>query len=163
GDVGVAGGAELVDGEAAQGGHVLRAVSGADLGGVLTEGGVPDEVEPVFDDPVRPQDLRDAFRGCLAAGQVGDDVDGLAALLAVFGAGAVAYGLGGLGGVREVDGEVGDGQGLHDSGLLAAVAGGAVVELRRRLLPGQGAQLGVEVLLVAFHGEGVVGPLPFDE
>jgi hypothetical protein len=28
--------------------HVLGAVSGADLGGVLAEGGVPDEVEPVF-------------------------------------------------------------------------------------------------------------------
>jgi hypothetical protein len=33
GDVGVAGGAESVDGEAAESGHVLRAVSGADLGG----------------------------------------------------------------------------------------------------------------------------------
>ncbi|GGW79808.1 hypothetical protein GCM10010320_72300 [Streptomyces caelestis] len=49
----MAGGAESVDGEAAQGGHVLRAVSGTNLGGIITEGGVTDEVEPVFDHPVR--------------------------------------------------------------------------------------------------------------
>ncbi|WP_328784349.1 hypothetical protein OHT68_40910 [Streptomyces canus] len=47
GDVCVAGGAELVDREAAESGHVLRSVSGADLGGVLAKGGVPQEVEPV--------------------------------------------------------------------------------------------------------------------
>lgn len=52
GDVDVAGGAELVDGEAAEGGHVFRPVSGADLGGILAEGGVPHKVEPVFNHPL---------------------------------------------------------------------------------------------------------------
>lgn len=37
GDVRVSGGAELVDREAAEGGHVLRAVAGVDLGGVLAK------------------------------------------------------------------------------------------------------------------------------
>jgi hypothetical protein len=55
GDVVVAGGMEAVDREAAQRGHVLRAVLGVDLGGVFVEGGVADEVEPVFDDPLLRQ------------------------------------------------------------------------------------------------------------
>lgn len=52
-DVRVAGRAELVDREAAQGGHVLRSVAGTDFRGGLGEGGVADEVEPVLDGSLR--------------------------------------------------------------------------------------------------------------
>lgn len=48
----VAGGSQCVDGEAAEGGLVVWAVSGADRGGVLSEGGDADEVEPVLGDPL---------------------------------------------------------------------------------------------------------------
>lgn len=64
----------------------------------------------------------------MPTGQIGDHVDGLAALLAGLGVGAVAYDLDDLGGV----------------------------ELRRHLAPGQGPHLFEEVLLVPFHREGVV-------
>src|SRR5919197_1183380 len=114
GDVGVSGGAELVDREAAEGGHVFGAVPGVDLGGVLGEGGVADEVEPVLDGPLRSDDLRESLRGCLAAGQVGDDVDRLTAALAGREASAVPDNAGDLGGMREV--EIVDGQGLHHAG-----------------------------------------------
>ncbi len=71
----VPGGAEAVDREAAQDGHVLRAMLGVDLGGVLAEGAVPREVEPVFDKPLRTNDLREPLRGGFLAGQIGDDAN----------------------------------------------------------------------------------------
>ena len=63
GDVVVSGGTEAADREAPQGGLVLRAVLGVDLGGVLAEGGVPYEVVPVLADPLRTNDLREPLRG----------------------------------------------------------------------------------------------------
>jgi hypothetical protein len=66
----VSGGAELVDREAAEGGHVFGAVSGVGLGGVLEEGGVADEVEPFLGGPLRSDDLRESLRGCLAVRSV---------------------------------------------------------------------------------------------
>lgn len=62
GDAGVAVFAEFVDREVVQGGHALGAVSGADLGAALIEGGVPDEVQPVLDHPLWPYEAGDSFR-----------------------------------------------------------------------------------------------------
>jgi hypothetical protein len=45
GDVAVAVGAQDADGEVAQAGHGAGGVAGADLGGVLSEGGVADVVQ----------------------------------------------------------------------------------------------------------------------
>ncbi|MGW5635770.1 hypothetical protein [Streptomyces sp. NPDC003832] len=72
------------------------------LGGVLAEGGVSHEVEPVFDDPLRTNDLREPLRGGFPAGQIGDHVNGLPAAPAGLQAGAMAYDPGDLCGVREV-------------------------------------------------------------
>lgn len=138
-DVRVAGGSQGVDREAAEGGHVVRAVSGADCGGVLGEGGVADEVETVLDGPLRAGDLRDALGGGLAAGQIGDDVDGLAAAFAGGALGAVPDDLRDLDRVGEVDAEVGDGQGADDAGLQAAVCGGAVVDFALAFCQGRAA------------------------
>lgn len=130
----------MVDREAAEGGHVLQAVSGVDLGGVLGEGGVADEAEPVLDGPLRAGDLCESLRAGLPAGQVVDGVDRFAAALAGLESVAVPDDAGDLGGGREV--EIVGGQSLHHADLLAAVALGAVVGLRCHLFPGQGVRHG---------------------
>ncbi|MGG7568933.1 hypothetical protein [Streptomyces sirii] len=90
-------------------------MSGADLGGVLGEGDIADEVEPVLDGPLRADDARELVRGGLSAGQVRDDVDSLAGALAGPDVGAVPGDLGDLRGVWEVDTEIGEGQDLDDA------------------------------------------------
>ncbi|WP_157596780.1 hypothetical protein [Streptacidiphilus rugosus] len=62
GDAGVVVVAGGVDREVVQGGRVLGAVAGADLGGVLAEGGVADEVESVLGGPLRTGQLSDPLR-----------------------------------------------------------------------------------------------------
>jgi hypothetical protein len=52
GDVAVSVLPQGVDGQVAQGRHVLGAVAGADLRGVLAEGRVADEVQSVLDGPL---------------------------------------------------------------------------------------------------------------
>jgi hypothetical protein len=65
GDVAEAGLPEQVDRQAADGGHVLGAVAGPDLGCVLTERHVPDVVQPILDEPLRSGQSRQPFRGRL--------------------------------------------------------------------------------------------------
>ncbi|MDH6120226.1 cytochrome c553 [Kitasatospora sp. GAS204A] len=64
GDVAVPVPAERVDRQVAQGCHVLGAAAGADLRGVLAEGGIANEVKPVLDGPLsRVQRERCRSRG----------------------------------------------------------------------------------------------------
>src|SRR6266545_2952741 len=75
GDVAVAVGPEDADGEVAQAGHGSGGGAGADLGGVLGEGGVADVVQRL-DAPVAPDPVSQAGGVGLGGGEVGDRVDG---------------------------------------------------------------------------------------
>ena len=67
------------DGEVAEGGHDLWAVTGPDLGMVLGEGHVADPVQPVLYGPVPTDRVGELGRSGVVVGQVGDRVDGFAA------------------------------------------------------------------------------------
>ena len=152
------------DGEAAQPGHVLRAVAGADAAAVLVEGPVEDVVGGL-DGPVPAIEGEQALRGCALWGQAGDAVDGLAVS---------------LGGV-DLDGLAPYGEDLSDAGevevvvecagdpdgaaLAAPVLGfGALVgEVRCTLgdvlVEGE-PDIVEHVRLVALDGEQIVGAAP---
>jgi hypothetical protein len=51
------GAAERANDQVAQAGHDLRAISGAQTGGVLGEGQIPDVVQAILDRPVPPDEL----------------------------------------------------------------------------------------------------------
>ncbi len=75
-------------------------MAGADLGGVLGEGGVADEAESMLDGPLGLGELAQPLVRCLMRAQVRDRVDGLAADGSGRAVGAMAqdaYSLGGVG------------------------------------------------------------------
>jgi hypothetical protein len=156
-DVGVAGHFHDPDGEVAQGGHDLGAVSGADLGGVLAVGHVADVVQG-FDAPVAADPPGEVGGAGLGDGQAGDPVGGDSPPPAR-GERPDAAGDGdGLGGVRE--GQPGrDGGGLDRAGLLAAVPAVALAVCGWDGAPGQVLDLGIQAGLVLLHDQDVAGVL----
>ena len=74
GEVAVAAEAQDADGQVAQAGHGPGGVAGADLAGVLGEGGVADVVQRL-DPPVAARVVGQAGRTGLGGGEVGDCVD----------------------------------------------------------------------------------------
>jgi hypothetical protein len=97
---------------------------GADLGGILGEGNVPDPVQLVLDRPV-PTEVAGELPGCgLAGGQAGHSVDGDGAPSSAGKVADAAGDLDGLGGVREAQASHGgDLQGADLDPTVALVAG----------------------------------------
>jgi hypothetical protein len=69
------GAAERTDGEVAQAGHDLWAGPGAQPGGVLGEGHIPDPVQAVLDRPVPTDEVGQPGGVGLGVGEAGDRVD----------------------------------------------------------------------------------------
>src|SRR6266508_432216 len=160
GDVAVAVGVEDADGEVAQAGHGVWGVAGADLGGVLGEGGVADVVQRL-DAPVASDPVGQAGGVGLGGGEVGDRVDRHGSPAAAAQGADPAGDADGLGGVGEV--QAGDGGGLEAADLGAAVAAVAGVVGDGDVWPGQELELVLERGLVAFDGQQVGGVLVGDQ
>src|SRR6266511_176947 len=160
GDVAVAAGVEDADGEVAQAGHGPGGVAGADLGGVLGEGGVADVVQRL-DAPVAADPVGQAGGVGLGGGEVGDGVDRHGPPAAASQGPDPAGDADSLGGVREV--QASNGGDLQAADLHAGVAAVAGVVGDRDLAPGQGGELVVEAGLVGFDDQHVGGVLVGDQ
>src|SRR4030095_1771680 len=119
GDVDRSGAAEDADDQVAEGRHDAGAAAGAQLRGVLAEGGVADVMQRL-DRPVSPDEVGQPGGAGQLEGEAGDGVHGLGrALPGMVGkAAALAGDLDDLGGVGEA--EVADRDGLEGAQLDAA-------------------------------------------
>jgi hypothetical protein len=120
------------DGEVAQAGHGAGRGAGAELGGVLSEGGVADVVQRL-DAPVPAHVVGQAGRTGLGGGEAGEGVHRHGAPALAAKRPSPAGDAQRLGGVGEV--EAGDGGDLQAAGLGAAVAAVARVVGYRDLPP----------------------------
>ena len=109
------------------------ALTGTDVGGVLTEGHVPHIMDPVLDAPLGLHDLCDALRVGLAGGQVGDHAHGLPAAFPGRPHGAVARDAGDL---TRVGGSPVRGSHLHHPRIDTAVSAQCGAEAGPHVLPG---------------------------
>jgi hypothetical protein len=125
--------------QVADGGGHGRRVTGPDLGFVFSGDDISHPVGGVSHGPVSASSGGDLGCSCLLGGQVGDGVDGLAGPLLRSVETAAALDAQDLGGVREE--QAVDGDDLHESLFVAAVAPVVVVVNHGDLLPGQSVEL----------------------
>src|SRR4029450_4078672 len=119
GEVDWPGAAQRADGQVAQAGHDLGAGAGAQLGGVLGEGGVAQVVPAVLDRPVPAEVVGEAGRAGLGEGEAGNRIDRYGPPPPGPKLAGSAGDLEDLGGVREP--KAVDGDGLEGAQLEAAV------------------------------------------
>jgi hypothetical protein len=152
--------AQHPDGEVAQAGHDVRAGAGADLAGVLGEGGIPKVVERL-DRPVPTQQVGQPGGAGLVEGEAGDRIDGHGPPSPGPKLAGPAGDLDDLRGVREP--EVVDGDGLEGAQLDATVAAVAGAVSDGDAIPGQTGAAVQQRGLVGLDGEQVVGLLAVHE
>ena len=149
------------DREATQAADVLRAMSGLDATAVLVKVPVEDIVAAIFDDPMTAVDLQQALGVGLIAGAAGDAVGEFPRAFAALLVDSLAFDHVGLADMGKLQIAIQRGGGPNSSRLDSALfAGRGFDEIRG--LPSAEVKRDVllELGLVAFDGEVVVGPTP---
>jgi hypothetical protein len=156
GDEAVAAQAQDADGEVAEAGHGPGGVAGADLGGILGEGGVAD-VGQRLNAPMPSDPVGQAGVAGLGGGEAGDRVHGHGAPASAGQRADPAGNADRLGGVREV--QASDGGDLEAADLHAVVAAVAGLVQHGDVWPRQRGELVAQAGLVGLDDQQVGGVL----